>query len=69
MPVFFEAVLISFGMLAIFFLAFLLVFLLALFLSPVERELSRIVWEATAQSPAPARKQRGSYKDFSKKHS
>lgn len=63
-----NAFIVSISMLFIFFLAFLMVYLLALFLSPIERSLSKIVWDMT-KPPAPtpvARK--GSFKDFSKKH-
>ena len=68
MPVFVEVLFVTFTMIALFFLAFLVMFLLALFLSPIERELSKMVWSATSPPPSAPAKQRGSYRDFSKKH-
>ncbi len=68
MPVFVEVIVVSLGMMVIFFLAFLVVFLLALFLSPIERELSKLVWSATNPPPTTQTKPRSSYRDFSKKH-
>ena len=68
MPVFVEAILISLAMLVVFFLAFLVVFLLALFLSPIERELSKIIWTATTPPPPKTPQKPGSFRDFSKKH-
>ena len=63
-----EAVFISVAMLFIFLLAFVLLFLLALTLAPIERGLSEYVWSYTnppkPKVPAPA----GSFKDFSRKH-
>jgi len=53
-------------MLGSFFLIFLLMFLLALFLSPIERSLSKMVWDMTAPAKRPDKP--GSFKDFSKKY-
>ncbi len=68
MPLILEAILMSMGMLALFFLAFLLLFLLALTMAPVERELSKFIWTQTAPPPPRIPAPTGSFKDFSKKH-
>jgi hypothetical protein len=60
-----EAIFISLSMIVVFFLAFLMMFVLALFLSPIERGLSRFIWSHSAQNSP---QQKGSYRDFSKKH-
>jgi hypothetical protein len=70
MPVILEAIFISVGMLLIFALAFLAMFLLALAMFPIERELSKIVWESTAPKykrtlPTP---RKANFQDFSRKH-
>ena len=68
MPVVFEAILVAAGMLIIFGLAFLAIFLLAITMAPIERGLSKMIWDATApKKPAPA-PPKGSFRDFSKKH-
>jgi len=63
-----EAIFISFAMLIIFVLAFVLLFMLALTLAPIERGLSEYIWSHTnppkPKAPVPA----GSFKDFSRKH-
>lgn len=62
-----EALLMSFGMIALFFLAFFMLFLLALTLFPIEKGISNFIWTQTTPPPRiPART--GSFKDFSKKH-
>ena len=66
MPLILEAMLMSLGMLALFFLVFLLFFLLAITLAPVERELSRFIWTQTAPPPTP-KPQPGGFKDFSRR--
>ncbi len=66
MPPFIELIVVVVIMITAFFLVFLLMFLLALFLAPIERSLSKIIWESTSQ-PAPT-VPKGSFKDFSKKH-
>jgi len=63
MPPIIELIVVVAAMIGSFFLIFLLMFLLALFLAPIERSLSKIIWDMTA--PA---KRSSSYKDFSKKH-
>lgn len=68
MPVILEAILISVGMLLIFSVAFVFIFLLALVMSPVERSLSKMIWDSTTpKRPLPS-PPKGSFKDFSKKH-
>ncbi|QEM69378.1 hypothetical protein FO488_15265 [Geobacter sp. FeAm09] len=68
MPLIVEAIFIALTMLVAFFLAFLMMFLLALFLSPIERGLSKFIWDLTApHTPAPSQKG-PTYRDFSKKH-
>lgn len=68
MPVVLEAILVSAGMLIIFGLAFLSVFLLAITMAPIERGLSKMIWDATTpKRPAPVQP-KGSFRDFSKKH-
>lgn len=64
MPPIIELIVVVAAMIGSFFLIFLLMFLLALFLAPVERSLSKMIWDMTA----PKRPGSGSYKDFSKKH-
>lgn len=53
-------------MITAFFVVFMLMFLLALFLAPIERGISKMIW-AKSSTPAPT-VQKGSFKDFSKKH-
>lgn len=68
MPVFLEAILISAAMLFIFAMAFLALFLLAISMLPVEKGLSKMIWDATTpkkRAPVPAK---GSFRDFSSKH-
>ncbi|MEI6206835.1 MAG: hypothetical protein WCP20_08635 [Desulfuromonadales bacterium] len=68
MPVILEAIIISAVMLLIFGMAFLAIFLLAITMAPVERSLSKIIWDSTApKRPLPA-PPKGSFRDFSKKH-
>ena len=67
MPLIIEAVLMSMGMIALFFLAFLLLYLLALTMAPIERQLSKYIWTQTTPAPKiPAAS--GSFRDFSKRH-
>lgn len=66
MPLFVEVILIIVTMMGSFFLAFALLFVLALFLFPIERGLSKMVW-GNQQTPKVA-EPKGSFKDFSKKH-
>ena len=69
MPVILEAILVSAGMLLIFSLAFLAIYLLAITMSPIERSLSKMIWDATnPKRPAPTPPPAGSFRDFSRKH-
>lgn len=68
MPVILEAILVSLGMLFIFALAFLALFLLAITLSPIERGLSKMIWDATAPKRPEVGTPKGSFRDFSRKH-
>lgn len=68
MPVILEAILISAGMLFIFGIAFLAIFLLAVAMAPVERSLSKIIWDSTAQKRPLPPPPKGSFRDFSKRH-
>ena len=68
MPVIFEAILITFGMLMVFGSAFIAIFLLAITMAPIERSLSKIIWDSTTpKRPLPA-PPKGSFRDFSKTH-
>ena len=68
MPVVLEAILVSFGMIFIFALAFIALYLLAITMFPIERSLSKIIWDATTpKRPLPV-PPKGSFKDFSRKH-
>ena len=66
MPPIVELVVVVVAMIGSFFLIFLLMFLLALFLAPIERNLSKIIWDMATPKKRPG--QAGSYKDFSNKH-
>ena len=68
MPVILEAILVSAGMLFIFVLAFLAVYLLAIIMSPIERSLSRMIWDATSPKRPASTQPSGSFRDFSRKH-
>lgn len=68
MPPFIEFFVVTFTMLAAFFMVFLLMFLLALFLAPIEKELSKMVWSMHKPPQPVAKPTKGSFKDFSKKH-
>ena len=68
MPVILEAILISLGMLLIFALAFLALFLLAITMFPIERGLSKMIWDATAPKKRAPAISKGSFRDFSTKH-
>ena len=68
MPVIIEAILLSAGMMLIFFLVFAALFLLAVTMMPIERSLSKMIWDAqTPKKPLP-NLPKGSFRDFSKKH-
>lgn len=68
MPVILEAILVSAGMLFIFALAFLAVYLLAITMSPIERGLSKMIWDATNPKRPATVPLKGSFRDFSSKH-
>jgi hypothetical protein len=69
MPLIIEAIFISLTMLVAFLVAFGMMFLLALFLSPIERGLSKFIWDHTSSRPTSTSGQKGqNYRDFSKKH-
>lgn len=69
MPVILEAILVSAGMLFIFAMAFLAIFLLAVTMAPIERSLSKMIWDATMPKKRPLPTQpKSSYRDFSRKH-
>ena len=68
MPVILEAILVSAGMLLIFAMAFVALYLLAITMSPIERGLSKMIWDATTpKRPVPV-PPKGSFRDFSSKH-
>ena len=50
------------------FMVFLFVFILAMLLDPVERALSKMVWDMTASNAIIASPKPGSFKDFSMRH-
>lgn len=62
-----NAIIISFGMILLFFLFFAVLFLVAITLSPIEKSLSKMIWDATTP-PSTKVPVKGSFKDFSKKH-
>ncbi|HIJ80870.1 MAG TPA: hypothetical protein HPP76_04090 [Desulfuromonadales bacterium] len=70
MPVVIEAIVVSAVMMLIFSVGFFLVYLLAIAMFPVEKGLSKIIWESAAQKqpktlPTP---RKGTFQDFSRKH-
>ena len=67
MPIIFEAILMSLGMIVIFFLAFLALYILALTLAPIERGLSNYIWMHTSPPPLKTPLATGSFRDFSRK--
>lgn len=68
MPIFVEVIMVVAVMLASFFGVFLLLFLFALALFPVEKSLSKVVWDMTAPPPPKKTSQGGGFKGFSEKH-
>ena len=68
MPVILEAILVSAGMLLIFFLAFLAIYLLAITMSPIERGLSKMIWDASNPKRPSSAPPAGTFRDFSRKH-
>jgi hypothetical protein len=63
-----EAILMSMGMIVLFFLAFLVLYLLALTLAPIERGISNYIWLHTTPPPPKTPIPSGSFRDFSKKY-
>ena len=68
MPVILQAIIVSAVMLLIFGLAFFAIFLLAITMAPVERSLSKIIWDATTPKRPLPKPPKGGFKDFSAKH-
>ncbi len=62
-----DAIVTSFEMMGIFFFAFFVIFLVALFLYPIETRLSEMVWKHSGHE---VRKSvlKPTYKQFSQKH-
>lgn len=67
MPLFVEVIMVVAIMLASVFGVFLLIFLFALALFPVEKSLSKMVWDMTAP-PRPKQTSQPGFKGFSEKH-
>ena len=67
MPPIVQAIVITFTMLGAFFMIFFLIFLVALLLFPIERELSNLIWSSQPKHIPVTQKK--TFKDFSKKHS
>ena len=68
MPVILEAIIVSAGMLLIFGLAFLAIYLIAITMSPIERSLSKMIWDAANPKESTPPPPKGSFRDFSRKH-
>lgn len=69
MPLVVEIVMVMAVMLACVFGVFLLFYLVALALFPVEKSISKVVWEMTAPKRKPIpQQQQGGFKGFSQKH-
>lgn len=70
MPVIVEAFLVSIAMILGFFAVFALIFLVALMLLPMEKSLSKVVWDLSAPPRrTPASQEPGpGFKGFSQKH-
>lgn len=68
MPVFVEVIIVVAVMLACVAGVFLLMFLVTLALFPVEKSLSKMVWDMTAPKRKPLPQQQGGFKGFSEKH-
>jgi hypothetical protein len=68
MPVILEAILVSAGMLIIFALAFVAIYLLAIVMSPIERGLSKMIGDASMPKRRESAPLMGSFRDFSSKH-
>lgn len=66
MPLIVDVIIIIVTMMGAFFLVFMLMFLLALFLAPIELSLSKLVWGKPKPEPK-IQPQKGSFKDFSQR--
>ena len=67
MPVFVELIVVVVVMLGAFFGVFLLIFLFAMAMLPVEKSLSKVIWEMTAPPKRKTPAQEGGFKSFSQK--
>ena len=67
MPVFVEVIFVTLVMIFSFFAVFVLVFLIALMFMPVEKSLSKMIWDMRAPK-RPVQTQTGGFKGFSQKH-
>lgn len=70
MPIIVEVFLVSGAMILGFFAVFFLIYLVALMLLPVEKSVSKVVWDLTAPSRPSTQQQQGTagFKGFSQKH-
>lgn len=70
MPIIVEAFLVSIAMILGFFAVFALIFLVALMLLPVEKSISKVVWDMNAppRRPASPPESGPGFKGFSQKH-
>lgn len=68
MPVFVEVILASGIMIISFFAVFLLVFLVAVMMLPVEKSLSKVIWDMTAPKRSKPVQTGAGFKGFSQKH-
>ena len=67
MSLVFNAVVATVEMMGIFFCVFFVVYLVALFLSPIEEKLSRMVWEHSGHGVKGATP-KPTFREFSQKH-
>ena len=68
MPMIIEIVVTSVVVFGGLLMVFLFAYILAMLLDPVERALSKIVWDMTASNAIIALPKTGSFKDFSMRH-
>ncbi len=69
MPLLLEAIVVAVIMLACFFGIFLFLYLFAMALFPVEKSLSKIIWDMTKPPPLPPKQvPQPGFKGFSEKH-
>ncbi|MDD2898010.1 MAG: hypothetical protein PHI31_04785 [Desulfuromonadaceae bacterium] len=67
MKIFVDAIVASFEMLGMFFCAFVVIFLLAIILYPLENKLSEMVWKHS-DVKIPKNVHNSSFREFSHKH-